>query len=93
MDLAARISGPAGTGEVRVADLSTMGARVAGNPGLDAGDTGTLTLAASGVAVGFRVIDAAADGLRLALETAGNTAYERLLAGMTAGSHRRPDAA
>ncbi|QQP93982.1 methyl-accepting chemotaxis protein (plasmid) [Skermanella sp. TT6] len=93
VDLAARISGPAGTGEVRVADLSTTGARVAGNPGLDAGDTGTLTLAASGVAVGFRVIDAAADGLRLALETAGNTAYERLLAGMTAGSHRRPDAA
>ena len=93
VDLAARISGPAGTGEVRVADLSTTGARVAGNPGLDAGDTGTLTLAASGVAVGFRVIDAAADGLRLALEAAGNTAYEKFLAGMTAGSHRRPDAA
>ena len=39
------------------------------------------------------IADELVRGAILALEAAGNTAYEKFLAGMTAGSHRRPDAA
>lgn len=45
------------------------------------------------VTIAFRVVDASADGLRLALETAGNIAYEKLLVAVAATSGPRLKAA
>ena len=38
------------------------------------------------ITIAFRIVDASADGLRLALETAGNIAYEKLLVAVAATS-------
>ena len=93
VDLAATISGSNAGGAVRVVDLSATGARLSGNPGLHDGDTGMLSFTGSGISVGFRVVEAGSDDLRLALDTANSAPYQKFMADVIGHSGQRSSAA